>query len=240
MPRVATRVIEATRRAHVSFYRSLNPPLLRYLRHHVGPVAEDVASDVWLALAPQLAGFDGTFADLRALMFTVARRRVVDHYRRNGRPPAVPFDDEAFDCADAEETETLVLDEITAQGAVEALVHCLPADQAEIVLLRVLGDLDVEQSRGDRRQEQRRGARRPAPGAATAAADLSEKICNTVTSRDDFPVRWKHSPSTTAMPTPCSVLLRVRIPLPRSSVTSPSWCTPLVVRAPPTSWSAKT
>jgi len=138
----ATRGDEA---ALASLYRALNPPLLRYLRHHAGPVAEDVAADVWLALAPQLAGFGGSFAHLRALMFTIARRRVVDHYRFQARRPSgVPFD-ESFDCAEAEETETLVLDELTAQGAVEALVHCLPADQAEIVLLRVLGELEIDE-----------------------------------------------------------------------------------------------
>ena len=128
-----------------ALYRALNPPLLRYLRHHVGPAAEDVAADVWLALAPQLQGFDGSFAELRALMFTIARRRVVDHYRRKARRPDAVSIDDSFDCAAGEETETLVLDELTAQGAVEALVRCLPADQAEIVLLRVLGELEIEQ-----------------------------------------------------------------------------------------------
>jgi RNA polymerase sigma-70 factor, ECF subfamily len=126
-------------------YRELTPRLLRYLRHHAGPVAEDLASEVWLALAPQLDGFDGSFEQLRALMFAIARRRVVDEYRRRGRTPArAPFD-EALDLADAEDTETRAVEQLTAQGAVELLVRRLPADQAEIVLLRVLGDLDVEQ-----------------------------------------------------------------------------------------------
>ena len=42
--------------AIATLYRLLNPLLLRYLRHNVGPVAEDVAADVWLALARQLTG----------------------------------------------------------------------------------------------------------------------------------------------------------------------------------------
>jgi len=126
-------------------YRELNPRLLRYLRHHAGPVAEDLASEVWLALAPQLDGFTGTFERFRALMFAVARRRVVDEYRRRGRRPArVPLD-EAFDLPDAADTEAVAVEHLTAQGAVETLVRRLPTDQAEIVLLRVLGDLDVEQ-----------------------------------------------------------------------------------------------
>jgi RNA polymerase sigma-70 factor (ECF subfamily) len=131
--------------AIAELYRALNPLLLRYLRHHVGRVAEDVASDVWLALAPQLPGFDGDAREFRALMFTIARRRTVDHYRRNGRhAPTAPFD-EAFGCIDASNTEEQAVERLTAQSAVEALVRGLPADQAEIVLLRVLGDLDVEE-----------------------------------------------------------------------------------------------
>jgi RNA polymerase sigma-70 factor (ECF subfamily) len=126
-------------------YRELNPRLLRYLRHHAGPVAEDLASEVWLALAPRLDGFAGTFENLQALMFSIAHRRVVDEYRRRGRTPArAPFD-EAFDLAGSEDPETVAIDDLTAQGAVELLVRKLPADQAEVVLLRVLGDLDVEQ-----------------------------------------------------------------------------------------------
>src|SRR5690349_4171075 len=90
-------------------YRELNPRLLRYLRHHAGPVAEDLASEVWLALAPQLDGFTGTFDRFRALMFAVARRRVVDEYRRRGRSPVrVPLD-AAFDCPDAADTEALAV-----------------------------------------------------------------------------------------------------------------------------------
>jgi RNA polymerase sigma-70 factor (ECF subfamily) len=126
-------------------YRELNPRLLRYLRHHAGPVAEDLASEVWLALAPRLGGFEGSFENLKALMFSIAHRRVVDEYRRRGRTPArAPFG-EAFDLADDDDPETVAVEHLTTQGAVELLVRKLPADQADVVLLRVLGDLDVEQ-----------------------------------------------------------------------------------------------
>jgi RNA polymerase sigma-70 factor (ECF subfamily) len=129
--------------AIATLYRALNPLLLRYLRHHVGRVAEDVASDVWIGLAAQLSDFDGTVHEFQALMFTIARRRTVDHFRHNGRQTTTVPLDEAFDCVDAIDAETEAVERLTAQSAVEALVECLPADQAEIVLLRVLGDLDV-------------------------------------------------------------------------------------------------
>ncbi len=125
-------------------YRALNPPLLRYLRHHAGPVAEDLASEVWMALAPRLTTFAGDESDLRALMFTIARCRVVDEHRRRGRRVAtVPLAD--YDGPAGDSPEDLVVAGLTAQGAVEALACHLPADQAEIVLLRVLGALDVAQ-----------------------------------------------------------------------------------------------
>jgi RNA polymerase sigma-70 factor (ECF subfamily) len=81
-------------------------------------------------------------------MFAVAHRRVVDEYRRKGRTPArAPFTD-ALDLPDGHDPASLAVEQLTAQAAVEALVRRLPADQAEIVLLRVLGDLDVEQVAG--------------------------------------------------------------------------------------------
>jgi RNA polymerase sigma-70 factor (ECF subfamily) len=131
--------------AIATLYRELQPQLLRYLRHHAGRFAEDIASEVWLGLAPQLAGFGGTGADLRALMFTIARRRVVDHYRHHGRRPSICSLDDSADRADGIDVAARAVENVTAQGAVAALVRGLPDDQAEIVLLRVLGELDVAQ-----------------------------------------------------------------------------------------------
>ena len=77
-------------------------------------------------------------------MFTIACRRVVDEHRRRGRRVRfAPLD--GFDRAADDSPEDIVIDGLTAQGAVEALAAHLPADQAEVVLLRVLGDLDVAQ-----------------------------------------------------------------------------------------------
>jgi RNA polymerase sigma-70 factor, ECF subfamily len=126
-------------------YRHLNPRLIRYLRHHVGQLAPDVASEVWLALAHELHEWDEGPASFRALMFAIAHRRVVDHYRRARRElPTVPID-VAAERAGGEDPAQLAMDGVEAQRAVQMLAGELPADQAEIVLLRVLGDLDVAQ-----------------------------------------------------------------------------------------------
>lgn len=128
-----------------SIYAALHPRLHRYLRHHVGDSAADVASDVWLSVARALPRFDGDPTAFRALIFTIAHRRVVDHHRRSRRQPTtVPLGPE-FDLADGDDHAERVVDGLRAQDAIRILVEELPADQAEIVLLRVLGGLDAAQ-----------------------------------------------------------------------------------------------
>jgi RNA polymerase sigma-70 factor, ECF subfamily len=152
--RADTALAEALARAKLGdqqavaiVYRMLNPRLLRYLHHHVGELAPDLASEVWLALAHELQDqeYDGNPSSARALMFTIAHRRVADHYRRARRQVKTVPMDEAEGCAAAQDPAQLAVDGIEAQRAVQMLAAELPPDQAEIVLLRVLGDLDVAQ-----------------------------------------------------------------------------------------------
>jgi RNA polymerase sigma-70 factor (ECF subfamily) len=119
--------------------------LLRYLRHHAPDVAEDLLAETWLAAAKELPRFQGDAEDFRAWLFTVARRRVADHYRRRHRRPSlVELDPEALAPARDRPDESAIAS-LSAQSAIEALVHDLPSDQAEVVLLRVVADLSVEQ-----------------------------------------------------------------------------------------------
>jgi RNA polymerase sigma-70 factor (ECF subfamily) len=126
-------------------YRHLNPRLVRYLRHQLRYDAEDVAADVWVNLAPLLARFEGGLVELRALMFTIARRRVIDHQRRCGRLPLTTQLEECDDSVSiCDLAEDAALDHLTGQQAVGWLARRLPPAQAEVVVLRVLGDLDVK------------------------------------------------------------------------------------------------
>lgn len=126
-------------------YRALNPPLLRYLRHHVSESAEDLASEVWLAAAKALTRFVGDSQGFRAMLFAIARRRIADHFRRRSRQPATVVLEAARYLSDVVETSDVVLEELSTQQAIEALTDSLPPDQAEVVLLRVVADLSVDQ-----------------------------------------------------------------------------------------------
>ena len=68
-------------------YRDLQPRLLRYLHALAGQDAEDIASETWLHVTRDLAGFTGTYDGFRGWVATIARHRALDHLRRHARKP---------------------------------------------------------------------------------------------------------------------------------------------------------
>ncbi len=104
--------------------------------------AEDLASETWLAVARGLRAFEGDERDFRAWLSTIARRRVIDLHRAMrrrpvsalGEMPDVPVPDAAT-----------IADERQATRAALQLISKLPADQAEVLLLRSIAGLDVAQ-----------------------------------------------------------------------------------------------
>lgn len=127
-------------------YRALHPPLLVYLRSQVPAEADDLAGEVWLAAARGLASFSGDEDGLRGWLFTIARRQVIGHWRRTGRrrTDAVPTEALA-DTPGIDDTEAAALEAADGMDAVRRLVEGLPAEQAEVVLLRVVAGLDTAQ-----------------------------------------------------------------------------------------------
>ena len=126
-----------------ALWTALQPPLLRYLRVKAGDVAEDVAAETWLQVVRDLGRFSGNASEFRGWMFTVARNRAIDAARaRRARPVHLLADipDAARTCVESAETQAL--ERVSTERAM-ALVASLPADQAELVALRVIGGLDV-------------------------------------------------------------------------------------------------
>jgi RNA polymerase sigma-70 factor (ECF subfamily) len=127
-------------------YRDLQPRLLRYLHALGGQDAEDIASETWLQITRDLAGFTGSYDGFRGWVTTIARHRALDHLRRTSRRPAlsVPAEDLAVWPATGETADTAAraLDAVATRDAI-ALIATLPPDQAEAVLLRAVLGLDA-------------------------------------------------------------------------------------------------
>ena len=130
-------------------YRDLQPRLLRYLQALAGQAlsamdAEDIASETWLQVTRDLAGFSGSYDGFRGWVTTIARHRALDHLRRNTRRPpalALPAEDLATWPA-RDDTAAGAIDAVTTRSAI-ALIATLPPDQAEAVLLRAVLGLDA-------------------------------------------------------------------------------------------------
>jgi RNA polymerase sigma-70 factor (ECF subfamily) len=130
--------------AFACLFRDIQPALLRYLRvMAAGPEAEDVASETWLQVVRGLTAFRGGEEAFRAWLFTIARHRAVDAGRARSRRPDIPVDDlEAIDHELSPDAADTALESISTQ-AVLALVAALPADHAEIIMLRVVAGLEA-------------------------------------------------------------------------------------------------
>jgi RNA polymerase sigma-70 factor (ECF subfamily) len=133
--------------AVADLFAELHPRLLRFLTARSGQAGDDLAGEVWLAVAQQIEHFAGNWDDFRNWFFAIARRRVADHHRTNHRRRTL-VEGSAFEersTAIAGGSDEHALDRIGGQEAAMLIASVLSADQADVVLLRVLGDLDADQ-----------------------------------------------------------------------------------------------
>jgi RNA polymerase sigma-70 factor, ECF subfamily len=127
-------------------WRTLHPPLLRYLTVRGDEAPEDIAAETWLQVVRDLRGFSGGVPEFRAWLFTVARHRAIDQGRARASRPVVSMAEprEARDrhIGTAPSAEQDAVEREATASALQ-LVATLPAEQAEMVMLRVVAGLDV-------------------------------------------------------------------------------------------------
>jgi RNA polymerase sigma-70 factor (ECF subfamily) len=126
------------RRALADLYEAFQPRILRYLLTQEPKDGEDLASEVWLDIRGGLNRFEGTESDLLCWIFTIARRRLIDHRRTRARRRTDPVDMETLTLPTEELDPTRSLE----YGEALSCLALLPREWAEIVLLRVVGGLD--------------------------------------------------------------------------------------------------
>ena len=68
-----------------ALYRDLAPAVTAYLRLRGAQEPDDLASETFIGVLTGLASFTGDEQGLRAWVFTIAHRRLVDDWRRRSR-----------------------------------------------------------------------------------------------------------------------------------------------------------
>lgn len=125
-------------------YQRHDGAIRRYLRARAGDDGDDIASQTWLDAARNLSAFSGDEDAFRGWLFTIARRRLIDHGRRRSRRREVLAEDEVLAGLEADDDPaTTTAEQLAGDDAARRIVELLPAAQAEVVLLRVVAGLDV-------------------------------------------------------------------------------------------------
>lgn len=127
-------------------YHSLAGAVVGYLRLQGAEDPEDLSNEVFLGVFRGLGGFEGDEPALRSWVFSIAHRRVIDDRRRRSRrAPACAHDVAGFDLAGSADTEGEAIVAIEAERVAQ-LCQSLAPDQRDVLLLRLIGDLSLEQT----------------------------------------------------------------------------------------------
>jgi RNA polymerase sigma factor (sigma-70 family) len=129
--------------AYERLYRSLAPTVAGYLRVQGAAEPEDLTSEVFERAFSAIGRFSGGEAQFRSWIFTIAHHRLTDERRRTARRPG-RADIEVPDvvCGDVEDEALRRL----ATERVRRLCEGLAPDQRDVLLLRMLAALTVEET----------------------------------------------------------------------------------------------
>ena len=129
-------------------YEELAPSVAGYVRAQGAGDPDDVTSEVFLAAFSGLSSFAGNEAQFRSWVFTIAHRRVIDDRRaRTRRPPPQSLDvgeKGPYRGPVAGSAEDHAVDAMGMQRIRDVLDRLAP-DQRDVIALRVVADLSVEQ-----------------------------------------------------------------------------------------------
>ena len=128
--------------AFTVLFRFVQPALLRYLRVISRDRYDDLAGETWVQVVRGLDSFQAQEPQaFRAWVLSIARHRWLDDQRARGRRPEIVTQDVPERAGGAD--VAAAVDEVISTESALALIARLPVDQAEVVTLRYIADLDV-------------------------------------------------------------------------------------------------
>jgi len=120
----------------------LGRPVAAYLRGAGVEDPDGAANEVFLRVFGGLDRFDGTEGRFRSWVFAIAHNLVIDDRRRRSRRPRqAVLDGDVGPATPGADEEALV---VLGDERLRALLAELPPDQRDVVLLRIVADLSIE------------------------------------------------------------------------------------------------
>ena len=126
-------------------YDGLAPAVTGYARVRGASDPDGLVNDVFARAFRKIEGFTGDEAALRSWIFTIAHNALIDDRRHVARRGVTsgPLED-ADITASVASAEDTAMESFTA-ARVRALLDTLPADQCEVLTLRLIADLTIGQ-----------------------------------------------------------------------------------------------
>lgn len=121
-----------------------SPAVAAFLRNRGSAEPDDLTSEVFLAVFSQLQTFEGGEPEFRSFVFSIAYRRLVDELRKRERRGSTVEWIAGEDRRVSPSAEDEALRRVGDDSALD-LLDGLPDDQRNVMVLRILGDLTVEQ-----------------------------------------------------------------------------------------------
>jgi RNA polymerase sigma-70 factor, ECF subfamily len=166
-----------------ALYREFHGVLVGFLWGLASDEAEDLAAETWIDMARALPTFQGDGLEFRRLLFTIARRRAIDHGRKRQRRRTVPMDVHSLPVLDMEvDPATVVAEFEGSRQAIRRITDLLPRPQAEVVLLRVVAGLGVD--------EVARVTGRSANAVSVLQTRGLKRLANKLASRSGWDRQW--------------------------------------------------
>ncbi len=132
--------------AFTRLYESMAPVVSGYLHLQGSADPDDLTNEVFLGVFTTLASFHGDEDGFYSWVFTIAHRRLIDERRRCGRrPPIADGGDDALIDARGGDVEDEALRNLSVER-VRGLCQRLSPDQRDVLLLRLVASLTLEQA----------------------------------------------------------------------------------------------
>lgn len=136
--------------AFARLYDRYDRPCFQFIRRTLGgahaDAAEDLHQETWMSVSRNAAGFDPRKGAFPAWLFTNARHKVWDHFRR--RKVAIlasPFEDSAVTVADPGPTPLEVVEARELAERLVAAVDALPLAQRETFVMFAHAELSLQE-----------------------------------------------------------------------------------------------
>lgn len=120
-------------------------PVYAYLRGQSLTDPDDVAGETFLHMVRDIDRFDGTERQFRSWVLAIAHHRMLDSRRANTRRPVEAGEVADLAHPDMDEADVTVVEQDEWSAFAEHL-SILTDEQRSVVLLRVAGDLTVEET----------------------------------------------------------------------------------------------